>query len=116
MPELKPLFVRLPTAQAEKLDRVSFESKTPKQQLITDLVSRYVGPTAEAPVGKHSFRPYEVLNIAQLADLLQIDEETALELAEAGDIPGRKLGDQWRFSRDAVLEWLGEGEQEPDDG
>lgn len=74
------------------------------------------GPT----MGAYSFRPYdasepqayeapkppEVMNAKQTAKLLQIDKGTVIELAEAGTLPGRKLGAQWRFSRTAVLAWL----------
>ena len=31
------------------------------------------------------------------------------QLAAAGELPGRLLGDQWRFARRAVLEWLAAG-------
>ena len=33
-----PLFVRLPAASAEKLSRAAFELKTPKRELVADLV------------------------------------------------------------------------------
>ena len=42
--------------------------------------------------------------------LLQVDAGAVLALAEAGDLPGRRLGGEWRFARRAVLEWLGAGE------
>jgi excisionase family DNA binding protein len=29
-----------------------------------------------------------------------------VELAEAGTLPGRRIGEQWRFSRPALIEWL----------
>ena len=28
-------------------------------------------------------------------------------LAEAGELPGRRIGGDWRFPRAALLEWLG---------
>jgi hypothetical protein len=28
-------------------------------------------------------------------------------LADAGELPGRRIGDEWRFLRRAVLAWLG---------
>jgi hypothetical protein len=31
---------------------------------------------------------------------------TVAELAEQGERPGRKLAREWRFARDAVLDWL----------
>jgi excisionase family DNA binding protein len=62
-----------------------------------------------APIGRHSFVPaqeLEVLTLDQLAHLLSLDVDQVLGLAEAAAIPGRKLGEEWRFSRAAVLVWL----------
>ena len=36
------------------------------------------------------------------------------ELAEAGELPGRRIGGEWRFLRQALLAWLG-GAQPPQD-
>jgi len=47
-----------------------------------------------------------VLTVEQLAELLQVDEKTVRSLAAKGELPGRKLGRHWRFSRHAVLDWL----------
>jgi excisionase family DNA binding protein len=102
-----PLFVRLPTASAEKLSRAAFELKTPKRELVADLVDRYLG-AEDVVVGRSARDPREpdVLTLGQLAELLQVDEKTVRSLAAAGDLPGRKIGRQWRFSRQAVLDWL----------
>ena len=64
-------------------------------------------------VGRASFTPSgppEVLTLAEVADLLQTDEETISTMAEAGELPARKIGDEWRFARIAVLSWLAGGE------
>ena len=53
-----------------------------------------------------------MLTPAQLAELLQVDEETVVKLAERGELPARKLGEEWRFSRSAILAWLGEEQDE----
>jgi excisionase family DNA binding protein len=118
------LYVRIPNAQAEKLHRAADELRTPKRELITKLVAQFdpgdpvwtrevAGPMevahAEWAVGQHSFRPaaeLEILTPAQLAGLLQMEEETVVELAEKGELPGRKVGEEWRFSREAILAWL----------
>jgi len=47
-----------------------------------------------------------VLTVDQLAELLQVDAKTVRSLAAKGELPGRKLGRHWRFSRQAVLDWL----------
>src|SRR5918912_1561008 len=125
--ETAALFVRIPSAAAQKLDRASFALNTPKRDLITHLVSRYVDPEdpsalsalggaeqGELPVGRHWFRPAEppeILTLAQLAELLQVEEDAVRELADSGELPGRKVRDEWRFSRTAVVEWLSKPEQ-----
>jgi len=102
-----PLFVRLPAASAEKLSRAAFELKTPKRELVADLVDRYLG-AEDVVVGRAApeLRGPDVLTLPQLAELLQVDEKTVRALATTGDLPGRKIGRYWRFSRQAVLDWL----------
>ena len=60
-------------------------------------------------------RPPRILMLTaeQAADLLQTDAEAVLAMADAGELPGRKIGDEWRFLRRAVLAWLG-GAAPPD--
>jgi excisionase family DNA binding protein len=123
-----PVFVRLPSAEADRLDRASHELKLSKRELVTALVSRYLEPLAEETaaagatrrvvvetggpeltVGRHEFRPAEpgeVLDVAQAAALLQVSEDVVSELADAGELPGRNLRGEWRFSRAALLRWL----------
>ena len=65
-------------------------------------------------VGHHAFRASapdasrapEVLTAAQAAELLQVDPSLVTSLAEEGALPGRKLGGEWRFAREALLRWL----------
>jgi excisionase family DNA binding protein len=60
-------------------------------------------------LGTHTFQAYEppeVLNAEQVAQLLQLEVGLVLELAEASKLPGRKLGEHWRFSRSALVAWL----------
>src|SRR4051812_6333810 len=100
---MRPLYVRLPDEAAEKLDRAAFELKTPKQNLVAQLVSNHL------IVGKAEFFPNEdvtVLTLDEAAELLRIDAEQLAKLAAAGDVPGRKLGDDWRFARTGLLDWL----------
>src|SRR3954453_1034382 len=113
------LYVRIPQSQAEKLDRAAFELKVPKQDLIAGLVedmkiapgftrrrTEVVEVDDPLNVGRASFLPYgqpEVLNLAEAADLLQVDEGVVSEMAESGDVPARKLCDDSRFSRVALI-------------
>lgn len=51
----------------------------------------------------------EVLNAEEAAEFLGFSLYTLREKARAGEIPGRKIGREWRFSRRLLLEWLEEG-------
>jgi excisionase family DNA binding protein len=125
--EREALFVRIPTSEARALDRAAFELKLSKQEIVSGLVSRYVDPasprsmeslralgappaqTGTLALGRHEFRPdpvAEVLDVDAAAALLQVEPEVVEQLAAAGELPGRRLGDQWRFARQAILAWL----------
>jgi excisionase family DNA binding protein len=101
--------VRIPAAEAERLDRASFELKRPKQELVAEALRSL--EVHKAPVGfaRPAHTSGEVLTSAQLAELLQVEEKTVRDLARRGELPGRKLGREWRFSRSAVLGWLAGG-------
>jgi excisionase family DNA binding protein len=115
-----PLYVRLPAAEARRLDEAAHRLRRSKQDLVTSLVAslrdadvlrRVTVETTDdgLTVGHAEFRafdPPDVLTTAQLAEWLQVEEPTIAELAEAGELPGRKLGGEWRFAREAVLAWL----------
>lgn len=128
------LYVRLPHTEFEKLARAADALSTNKKTIVTSLVSRYVDPdradlleslrsalqpaprrvTIDLPdaglaVGHHAFTPAplpDVLTPAQAAELLQVGEDELIELADAGSVPGRRIGEQWRFSRPALIAWL----------
>jgi excisionase family DNA binding protein len=107
--EKRPLYVRLPSATAEKLDRAAFESRTPKQNLVAQAVENHL------TVGRHSFFPNalpEVLTTDDAAELLRTDPATVTAMAEDGTLPGRKVGEHWRFTRDAIMRWLAGDEEE----
>jgi excisionase family DNA binding protein len=111
MRDRTPLYVRLPTEEAEKLDRAAFELKTSKQDLVAGMIRRFTVETTDEglAIGHAAFRPFsppEVLTVADLASWLQVDERAVAELAEEGELPGRKLAGEWRFAREAVLDWL----------
>ncbi len=111
------LFVRIPSVEADKLHRAANVLGAPKRELITRLdpaaLNELGGAETELGVGRAWFRPAEELEIltpAQLAGLLQVDEETVIALAEKRELPGKKVGEEWRFSREAILAWLAEEE------
>jgi excisionase family DNA binding protein len=126
------LYVRLPATAVDKLDRAATALGIHKKDLVAGLVSKYVDPDSQrglsalgslsqprrvtvdlgdngASLGAYSFQAYdppEVLNVEQAGQLLQIDPAMVIELSEAGQLPGRKLGAHWRFSRAALVAWL----------
>jgi excisionase family DNA binding protein len=120
MQDRTPLYVRIPTAQAEELDRAAFTLKRSKQDLVAGLLTSYgdldtlrrvtVETTDDGlTIGHAEFRPFappDVLTTAQLAEWLQVDDQAIAELADSGELPGRKVGGEWRFAREAVLAWL----------
>jgi excisionase family DNA binding protein len=122
------LYVRLPVEEAEKLNRVAFESKRPKRDVIRMLVSEHLPEVPYPPPSPspHPFtipappppgagpmvyvpapEPREVLTAEEVAALLETDAATITAMAERGELPGRKIGEDWRFLRSAVLDWLG---------
>jgi excisionase family DNA binding protein len=121
------LFVRLPREEADKLDRFVFERRIPKRDVVRRLVAEHlddadimwqrplpppmpIPPGADVVVGRADFVPTEaaeVLDVDEVAELLQVEADAVRDLAESGELPGRKIGDEWRFLRRAVLAWLG---------
>ena len=122
MPKKTPpetaLYVRLPATAVDKLDRAAEALGMHKKDLVAGLVTKYVDPDSRRglsalgalsqprrvtvdlgepgpTLGSYSFQPYdppEVMNAEQAGQFLQIDEKVVIELAEAGKLPGRKLG------------------------
>jgi excisionase family DNA binding protein len=107
-----------------KLDRAAEALATNKKALVTSLdhlrsIAAMPGrpdrrvtidlPDEGMAVGHHAFTPAplpDVLTPAQAAELLQVAEPELLALAEEGKLPGRRIGERWRFSRPALVAWL----------
>ncbi len=51
-----------------------------------------------------------MLSPGEAAALLKVSEDELMVAAQEGQLPGRRVGEQWRFSRSALLAWL-RGEQ-----
>jgi excisionase family DNA binding protein len=48
----------------------------------------------------------EVMTAGETAALLKLDEPAVLAAAQGGELPGRRIGSHWRFSRGAIMAWL----------
>jgi excisionase family DNA binding protein len=119
-PPEEALYVKLPATAVEKLNRASESLGIAKKDLVAGLVGKYVDPDSprglgelgqlsQPRLGSYSFQAYElpeVLTPEQAALFLQVPEATVVELADKGQLPGRKLGSVWRFSRAALVAWL----------
>jgi excisionase family DNA binding protein len=48
----------------------------------------------------------EIMSLDELVDYLKVSKSTLYKLVQRGDLPGRKIGKQWRFHKEAVDAWL----------
>ncbi len=48
----------------------------------------------------------EICDLDEIAALLRVSPDQVLTRIGDGGLPGRLFGDDWRFSRDAVMRWL----------
>jgi excisionase family DNA binding protein len=51
----------------------------------------------------------EILNIEEAAALLGVSIKTFNKVLHAEDMPARKIGREWKFSRQALVDWVGSG-------
>lgn len=52
----------------------------------------------------------DVLNLEQAIEFFGVSERTMIKMLREERIPARKIGREWRFSKSALLRWLGEGD------
>ncbi|MFC1708885.1 polymer-forming cytoskeletal protein [Candidatus Omnitrophota bacterium] len=51
----------------------------------------------------------DVLNCEDLAKHLELDEDTVIGWADSGKIPGFKEGDEWKFDKKRIDDWVASG-------
>ena len=51
-----------------------------------------------------------ILNLEQAVELIGVSEKTLIKLLREEHIPARKIGREWRFSREALIQWLASGD------
>jgi len=52
----------------------------------------------------------DILNIDEAAELLGVSVKTFNKVLHAEDLPARKIGREWKFSRQALINWVGSGQ------
>ena len=52
----------------------------------------------------------DILNLEQATEVLGVSEKTLIKLLREEHIPARKIGREWRFSREALISWLACGD------
>lgn len=53
----------------------------------------------------------EVMDVDGLAAYLNLSKSSVYKMLRKGLIPGRKMGKCWRFHKDAISQWLKEGQR-----
>ena len=48
----------------------------------------------------------EILTVEQVAEFLRLHVMTVYRLAKEGKIPGFKVGNRWRFHKNALENWI----------
>lgn len=51
----------------------------------------------------------DILNIDEAAELLGVSVKTFNKVLHNEDMPARKIGREWKFSRQALIAWVGSG-------
>ncbi len=62
-------------------------------------------PDSKLPSGS-DLSGVEVCTLPEIAAYLRVPEEAVLALVAKDALPAQKFGDEWRFLKRAVVEWL----------
>lgn len=94
---------------------MSKQNAPPKNSARIIAVTRTPGGTTITPAAKELLaddpqlgiqEQEEVLTAEEVGKILRIHPVTVRLKAAAGVIPGRQLGNRWRFSRSRINDWL----------
>jgi len=69
-------------------------------------------PLTRSPVTTNGLGS-EVLTLAEAAAFLRVTEADILDLVRSQSLPGRFTGDDWRFLKSAIQQWLSLGAPSP---
>jgi excisionase family DNA binding protein len=54
----------------------------------------------------------DILTLEEASQLFQVSTKTFLKLLREENLPARKVGREWRFSRTALLQWMADGKSQ----
>jgi excisionase family DNA binding protein len=74
-----------------------------KQDLVTDFIELQLNVHDGVSVKDAS---EDILTTDEVCAFLRVDMAAVEERLHAGDIPARRFGVEWRFSKAAILRWL----------
>jgi excisionase family DNA binding protein len=63
-------------------------------------------PRVEKSLDAEARRPGAKLTAVEVASFLRIHPSTVYRMAKRGELPGFKIGTDWRFSPGDIREWL----------
>lgn len=110
----KPLFVRLATPEADRLSEAAAATGKSKRRIVSEAVRQHLDEDdGGLVVGRVALREAgpEVLTLPEAAELLRVEERSLAQSANRGELPCRRLAGEWRFSREALLAWLGASDE-----
>lgn len=102
----KALFIRLPLQEAQHLDAKVKELGRSKQSVVVELINRGLLAVTSVPKDAPASED-EVLTTEEAAVLLKVTKEQLVQRVELGDVPHRRFGFEYRFSRQELLTWMG---------
>ncbi len=107
--EQVPLYVRLAAEPSRRLERAVATSGRTKRQIVEDAVREHLDDQGTV-VGRIALRETlpDVLTLEEAAALLRLPAGALEAAAASGNVPGRRIGDDWRFARAALIAWLGD--------
>jgi excisionase family DNA binding protein len=116
LPEKTALFVRIPAASAKKLEQHAKREGRSKQDIVANLILQALQkPPITSSTPSPDVSPPEtpeIMTLAELSVYLRVDENELQQKVNAGELPVRRFGEEWRFSRQAIDHWM-EGTDRP---
>jgi len=96
----------MPNDGPHTTDQYDSEMAKIDPELVADIAEK-MGRTPDEVLSL--FRPpneFDVLDVADMAERLDMNERTVYRLIRSGELPAKKVGGQWRITVRAFANWL----------